>query len=662
MADILTIPKDAQKRLSDYVRAACMIRDEGWNLRYRFEGIDRAYMRELDFSETERKAKIANRAGDPTKLRNMQVPMVMEVVDNTKAFLTGVYLTDYPIFKFGSNKDSEELALMWNTLVGEDQVQFGWAAQLNIAFGNGAKYDFAPIEVDWDRQMKYVPKSGNGPKGVVLEQTFWEGNKIYSPDPYNTVYDPRVPISQVHTKGEFVGYIEPYTRVMLKMMLAGLGDTRLKNDVEAFETPSWDVDYYVPQINPDVLLKNKNWSDGAFNWVNWVTNQAQGHIKYQNMYTVCKLYARIMPYEFGIRAPQDQTPDVWKLISVNGVMVYAQPMQNAHNFLPIVIVQPNQDNLDHQTKSQAENQVPFQEMVSALWNAKLASARRRTVDRMLYNPMLVDPDHINSPNPGAKIPVRQTAYGRKLEEAVYVFPFHDENSQYFLQEAQGVAEWGLRAAGSNRPSIGQFQKGNKLNQEWSDTMANANAPQRSQALMWENNGMHPIKEMLKSNYLQFTPQGTRFNRKENKMVNIDPIKLRETEQQFMVGDGLTPIQRLMHTDVMQQAFQAIASNPAIASRYDEGDLFTFLMESNGVTGLKDFQKDPVQLQYSQSLQQWLGGAMELAKSYSTVDELTKAINMILGPKPTPPQQPEQQQAPNQQTPNQQGTENANPVT
>jgi len=49
--------------------------------------------------------------------------------------------------------------------------------------------------------------------------------------------------------------------------------------------------------------------------------------------------------------------------------------------------------------------------------------RRRVTDRMLYNPLLVDPDHINSPNPSAKIPIRPTAYGRKLEEAIYKIPF-----------------------------------------------------------------------------------------------------------------------------------------------------------------------------------------------------------------------------------------------
>jgi len=36
--------------------------------------------------------------------------------------------------------------------------------------------------------------------------------------------------------------------------------------------------------------------------------------------------------------------------------------------------------------------------------------------------------------------------------------------------------------------------------------------------------------MLKSNYLQFTPAGTRYNRAEEKTVKIDPVALRKVKR------------------------------------------------------------------------------------------------------------------------------------
>lgn len=640
--DILKIKPDSQEKLIRYIEACYAIRDEGWQLKNRLEEVDRAYMRESDYSEEQRKAKLANKAGDKTKLQNIQTPMVLESVENTVGFLTNVFGTEYPMFRFVTDPDKMDLALMWNTLVGEDQIYFKWAGEFNIGFRNGAKYNFAPIEIDWCKKIRFKPVNGAGNKGVTLEQVIWEGNKITSIDPYNLIYDPRVQIHLAHTRGEFIGYIDTMSRIELKMMLADLGEERLKNDVKAFESGDWGLQYYIPQINQDVVLKNSNWAQGAFDWTKWAFGSAQDHIAYKNQYTVVKLFARLMPYEFGIHAPKDQTPDIWKLIAVNGIMVYAQPMVNAHDTLPIIIAQPKVDNLSHQTKSQAENQIPFQEMVSSLWNARLSAARRRATDRMIYNPLLIDPDHINSPNPAAKIPIRPTAYGRKLEEAVYVLPFEDRESSMYLQDAEGIAKWAQRVDGRNNTSLGQYQKGNKLNDEFHETMVNAGIMDRTQALMWEVFAITDLKVILRSNYLQFTPEGTRYNRIEEKSIKIDPIELRKYAAEFEVGDGLLPTQRLVRTDVMQNALTYMASDPSVGAGYERAPLFSYLMKVQGVDKLSKFEKTQPQRQYEQALGAWQSSMTEIGKkigdSLGNGKFLTaEDIKGLVGPMPDPAQ-------------------------
>lgn len=655
--DVLRVDARAQDRLVQYINATSTIQNDGWQNRQRFENIDRSYMRTADYTAEQKKAQRANYAGDPTKLQNIQVPMVMESVENAVGFLSNVFLLDYPMFKFGASPEAEDVALMWNTLVGEDQIHYGWTGQFNIAFRNSDKYNFAPLECDWCTEKLYKIKNGNGSNGQVMEQEIWSGNKITSHDPYNTIYDSRVPIYLNHVYGEFGGYVKPMSRIQLKLFLASLGDERLKNDVKAFESAAGSIEYYIPQINPDALLRSRG--QGEFDWTRWVTDEAQRHIAYKNMYTVVVLYARIMPYEFGIYAPKDQTPDIWKLIKVNDVLVFAQPLENAHNYLPFIIAQSQVDNLDHQTKTSAENQVPFQQMVSSLWNAELNIARRIAVDRMLYNPLLVDPDAINSPNPGAKIPVKPAGYGRKLEEAIHPIPFEGGNaSGMYMQAAKGVGDWGMRANGQNNVSVGQFQKGNKLENEFNTTMANAGSRERTKAIMWENFAMQPIKTILKSNYLQFAPQGKKYNRTEKQQVTIDPAKLREVEGEFDVGDGLLPIEKLMHADVAQSAFQAMSSNPAIAQAYETGPFFSYLMELQGVDKLKQFEKDPAQLAYLNALSQWYQGVLEFSKSKAAVTpaDLDKLVSTYLGPKPQDPSKQQQTQDPTQQ-----GTQNGNPA-
>jgi hypothetical protein len=147
------------------------------------------------------------------------------------------------------------------------------------------------------------------------------------------------------------------------------------------------------------------------------------------------LYARIIPSDFDLYVPQDNTPQVWKFIIINNqVLLYAERCTNAHDFLPIVFGQPLEDGLDFQTKSFAQNVLPFQDLASAAMNASIASKRKLVMDRMFYDPSRIREADINSDNPSAKIPVRPAAYGKPISEAVYPVPYRDELSASVVQK------------------------------------------------------------------------------------------------------------------------------------------------------------------------------------------------------------------------------------
>jgi hypothetical protein len=106
----------------------------------------------------------------------------------------------------------------------------------------------------------------------------------------------------------------------------------------------------------------------------------------------------------------------------------------------------------------------------------------------------------------------------------------------------------MRVDGRNNVSMGQFQKGNKLNDEYHDTMANAGLQDRTQALMWENFAMIPIKTMMKSNYLQMTPKGpsTTEQKKELLILIQWPCELRNLNLKLVMDFcQLKDLQELM---------------------------------------------------------------------------------------------------------------------
>lgn len=608
--------------------------------------VDRYYMRENDFTEENLRNRNASQAGDKMKVQNVTVPIVMPQVRAALAYMANTFLTGSPIFGIEGDPTNEDAALQMETIFAENSVTAGWARQLSMFFMDGLKYNLHGVEVDW--QQKTVAKIDNdiaAPNGAGVKNVIWAGNVLRRMDPYNTFFDPRVHPSEIHSAGEYAGYIELYSRIRMKQFINDLSnEISVATQIRAFESSASNTtmgssmgspfSYYTPMINPAALMRQ---SAGGFDWTAWAagaTGRSSSQIKYTNVYEMGTLYARIIPDDFGFHVPAKNTPQVWRFRIVNGsVVLYGEKMSNAHNFIPIIFGQPLEDGLDYQTKSFANNVQDMQDIASAMWNGYIASKRRLVGDRVLYDPMRVTKKDINSTNPAAKIPVRPAAYGKPVSEAVYQFPFHDEQTQTLLQGADVVSRYADKINGQNPAQNGQFVKGNKTKQEWDDTMGGAESGNQMMALTTENQVFTPLKDILKLNTLQYQTQVVLFNRNQQQNVKIDPVSLRQAAVHFKVSDGMIPAEKGMDTDEFQTALQTIGSSPQIASGYNVTGLFSYLMKLRGAD-LRPFEKSPAQLQYEQAVQQWqqaAGQAAQKGAAFSTPM-----------PQPSPELQQEQQ--------------------
>jgi hypothetical protein len=413
-------------------------------------------------------------------------------------------------------------------------------------------------------------------------------------DLYNTFWDLRVAPTAIHVDGEFVGYKRLMSRIKLKSFLNELPDKIISNVKAALESGAGSAagslvnsnsifTYYVPDINvAGGLLDAVN---QGMDWMSWagLSGADTNKIQYKNMYDVTVLYARILPSDFAMFVPQSNTPQIWKFIIVNNeVIVYAERQTNAHNMLPILFMQPNEDGLQYQTKSLAKNVEPIQDISSALMNSVLAARRRAISDRGLYDPSRVDSAHINSVNPSAKIPVKPSAYGKPLGEAYYSIPFKDDQSPLMMQQIGLLGQFANQISGQNPAKQGQFVKGNKTTHEFDTVMGNQGPAQV-------------------------------YNPQKRTQVDIDPVALRKASLEFKISDGLTPTDKLINGDVLAVAFQQIGTpNSPVAAGYNVAPLFTYLMNTQGAD-LSAFEKSPEQMAYEQAVGQWQQLVMQLAK-------------------------------------------------
>lgn len=609
---ITSIPRPAQDAFRQFFVSAWNMANMNWNIREQLRQKDLAYMREQDYTPEQWKARLANMAGDPSKFQNVTVPIILPQVEAFVSHMQSVFLQGHPIFGVVSDPSFEDAALQMEAIIEENAITGSWGAELLMWFRDGAKYNISALECTWETRT--VPRIETDLNFSAKEgkptQINWSGNVLRRWDMYNTFWDSRVAPRDIPEKAEFVGKTELASRVALKKFISQLPGVITNNLPAAFESgvdgtfSSFDK-FYVPYLNPWSILSSAD-PRATTDWMLWagLTTDTKKGIQYKNMYQINTVYARIIPSDFNLRVPAANTPQVWKLIFVNGqVLIHAERQTNAHDLIPVFFHQPMEDGLDYQTKSFQDNLLPFQQLGSAIANAEIAAQRRAISDRVIYDPSKIDAKEINNPSPTAKIPVRSAHYGKNLAEAVYPFPYRDDQAGTRMQQLQQMFNFANMIAGQNQAQQGQFVKGNKTLHEYADVMANANGRNQCIARGYEERTFSKVKEVIKLNILQYQQGATIYSQSQQQNVEVDPVKLRQAVTTFKISDGLLPSDKIINADTFGAVMQYGLSNPAIQAEYNFNDLFSYLMKMQGAD-LKPFQKSKAQLAYEQAVQQW----------------------------------------------------------
>lgn len=645
---ITNLSEVSQEGIVQFYRACANITAGSWNIREQMLQVDKLYMREMDRTLEDARAKEANAAGDPTKYQNIIVPVVLPSVEAAVTYQTSVFLTGIPLFAVSSSAKNADAALQMETIIDSQAIAGGWTSHIQQLFRDGFKYNFAVAEAAWVKKKVYSPATDLAFSATQAKpvETYWEGNVVRRIDPYNCIFDARYKPTEISTRGEFAGYTEMISRVELMQYMQEL-EFRM-NYKKGFESGQGQVgtafpyDFYIPQINPKALLDQNVFQ--ATDWMAWAgLEDRQNRINFKNVYFRTTFYARIVPSDFKISSTAAGVPQIWKFVIINNqTIIYAERQSNIHNSIPMLFMQPSEDGLGYQTKSLARNSEPFQNVGSALINSAIAARRRAISDRGLYDPSRVDAKHINSDNASAKIPVRPAAYGKPLGEAYFPIPFRDEQSASAMSDLQMMLRLNEHVTGQNAAQQGQFVKGNKTLAEYNDVMGNANGRSQAISILLETQFFTPLKEILKTNILQYQGPTEVFNRETEETIPVDPVVLRQAILQFKMSDGLTPASKQMNTEAFTSAVQTIASVPQLASAYNIGPMFSYLFKSQRAD-VAQFEKSPAQIQYDQAMAQWqqavgmIADAVAKTKKPDGTAWTPQDIQASLPPQPTPDQ-------------------------
>jgi len=581
--------------------------------RTRFEFIDRYIARESDKTSATLRAKELNRNGDKTVLRNFEPPIMFSQLDSAAAYFTEVFLSSYPIFGVVADKPMEAQATMMHAMMGRDSLRFSWARELMLLFGDTLSKNIGAIEVDWKitSSNKIINDMKVGEvQSSKTQQIKLGGNALHRLNPYNIFYDTSVAPAHIAEDGLFFGYIEVWNYIKVRRLLNNLQKEYKFQDAinEALKISSGINNFFEPEIRSDEV----NSRTGSTNWATFFGfNSGEKYRGNQSgLYEVTKLFVRIIPKEFEIVTSFSGTPQVYCFYLLNGKLIYAEPMPHAHGLIPVAMLQAYDDGLGLQTKTFSENLMDIQDIATALQNGRLKSLRRAISDRGLYDSDRIRKADIDTAQPDAKIPVKLNQYHKDLSSAYYPIPFRDDTGATITQEFNTVVGLASSATGVNQTMQGNFVKGNRTLHEYDDVASNAQGRLRKMAVLWESTGFACIKEILKSNYLQYAIAENVIDTQSGKQVTIDPVKLREMEAAFKVSDGVLPSEKLINAQGMQFALQALSTIPDLARTYKASDMAVSLIRAAGMPDLSMYQRSPEEIQAYDQQQQQLAAAAQ----------------------------------------------------
>lgn len=559
-----------------------------------YQTIEKYLQKESDRTQSGTIGQQANRGGDKTKMADTEVAICHIQRETALAYYQDLFLTGYPIFSVVGDQEEDAAATMLAALCSRDQETFGWHGNILDALGDALDFNMCAAEVTW--ATKRVPTIGMASaesRSPGIENIIAEGNQIKRLNPYNTFWDTRVEPSRAHIDGDFIGYVEAKTYIALKRLMQDLDSSYLvMHNIKAVFNSTFKKElFFVPKIRRDG-------SSADFSWDKWFgfSDAGLSTVDLENsvgVYEVTTMYARLIPREWKLRLPSPKQPQIFKLIFVNGHLLYLEPLMQNYPTLPIVIGQLSKG---ADKKSFVEFIMDLQDMATSMSRGTMDSMRRQVADRALYDPTRIRKQDIDSPNPVAKIPVRSNTYQQDIRTAFMHIPYEDRFVGLFQQNLNAVQMLADFTTGQNRGAQGQFQRGNKTMEEFQTIMSRGESRMLLGAHRLEDTFFGAIKDILLTNYLIFSQAGQVDDFQPNKEVQIDPAVLRERKPKFKIASGLTPAAKLGNLNAKVQAINMIAMDPILRIEYNLGKIITSIVKVAGFTDLEDFRRTPEEQQ------------------------------------------------------------------
>lgn len=531
--------------------------------------------------------KAAIKGSTKPEFVDITVPYTYASVQTIVTYLLHTFCGRRPMWQVGSNRnDKVRLSQNLETILQYNADQERAVRKLYQFFHDGEMYGIQVMRLLWTVKQQRVTRTKTVTPGVpglfnvpqrpeqVQEVvTKFEGNDIWNIDPFDFFPDPRVPMDQVHLKGEFVFWRTTEGKFALKKAEQ---DGLLKWVDRIGDTPN---DQRTGESTRNRLSEgNENPANADSSITSRQAELLQGTVE-------------IIPSEFGL-GDSDRYEKWLFTIGNRNQIIQAEPLDLDHDQHPVIVGEPYSTGYGFGNIGVADMLQPMQEMMSWMLNSHIYNVRSVLNNTLVVNPQMVDMEDLKKPGPGRVIKLKPAAFGQNVTNAISQLAVQDVTRSH-VTDLGMITRFADLISSTNDNLRGVQAAGGRKTATEVRTSGEAGASRlAAHARLISSQSIQPAGEMMVYNYQQLMSQEVYLrilgqNAADNPM-RIGPEDISGSFY-FPVHDGTLPMDKVALLDVWREIFMAIIQNPGLAQIFDAVGIFQYIAELGGAKNLSTFR-------------------------------------------------------------------------
>lgn len=597
--DLLVPRSDVHGKLLEYLRRRLESSERSMSDFYpRWNVNERKVQAYVNLPDYEKLMEQTNKRGLPPKLVSIVVPYSYAVIQTVATYLLHTFCGRSPIFQVSSyNGDHAvsarnlEICLQYNA----DHNRLSWQIYQGILASE--IYQVGVWRVSWKEERKLRTKKSPvqqwgmmgmplGPQGVMAtreQELVYSGNEVVSVDPFMFFPDPRVPMTEVARRGEFV-FWRSFENKMSVRIAEGAG------------TYKWTSS--IPEQMPQNSYTSRDSSDRAVRSMGQSiagTDSRGGHLA-SPMIQVDEGTCIIIPADFGLS--ENTTPEKWLFTIANkSQIIRAEPLEADHDMHPVAVIEPNAIGNSFGSLATADIVGPIQDHISWLLNSHMQNVRGAINNRLVVNPHYIEMKDLKKDpqeDDGAwLIRMKQSAFGLKPQDGLYQLQVADVTGTH-VRDMETMIRIGLMFVGANENLMGlQDARGRKTATEVR-TAGEAGASRlAAKARIIGAQGISDMAQMMGMN-LQQKMDVDFYNRMIGEKALAGPLNPTGITGDFYypMNDGTLPLDRAALLSVWQQILMGVARDPQLRQDYSIAKIFAFVADLGGARNIDQFKQQP----------------------------------------------------------------------